>query len=132
MVPLSGRYRRETQFSNVDLPAPLGPINPTIWPSSTPNEIADKACSPENDSDTPLSSRSCMRLPPQDCSYDVDQTDQAAGQELDAQDQQNAVDHHLRVFELAQELGRQRQIYAPEERAGARMQAADHGHGQKR
>ena len=54
MVPLSGRYRRETQFSNVDLPAPLGPINPTIWPSSTPNEIVDKARRPENDSDTPL------------------------------------------------------------------------------
>src|SRR6202035_2424345 len=42
---LAGRVPASTA-SNVDLPAPLGPMSPVMWPGSTSRETASTACIP--------------------------------------------------------------------------------------
>src|SRR5437868_12164130 len=120
------------QLSNMDLPAPFGPIRPTISPYATVNETSESACRPENDSDRSRSSRSAMRHPARGTPQDFSQADQAAGKKLNTKNKCHAVNHHLGVLELAQQFGRKREIGAAEQRASARMQPADHGHAQER
>src|ERR1700730_9224564 len=46
MLPADGWYRRLMQLNRLVLPAPLGPINPTIWPSRMSNETLSRAATP--------------------------------------------------------------------------------------
>ena len=46
MLPEEGVYKRERQLNSVVLPAPLGPIRPTILPASTSNETPSSATMP--------------------------------------------------------------------------------------
>ena len=46
--PESGRYSRVITLKSVVLPAPFGPIRPTIWPGSTSSETSSMATIPPN------------------------------------------------------------------------------------
>src|SRR5690242_13473565 len=119
------------QFRSVDLPAPLGPIKPTISASATRKDTSASARSPENERDRLLISSSGIEGSPQGGVDALHEADQAAGEILHAGNESDAVDHHLRVLELAQHLRSQRQVRSAEKRAGARMQTSDDRHGQK-
>src|SRR5688572_24376915 len=58
MRPSVGVSSPATKFSSVDLPAPLGPINPTIAPAGTRNEAPLTAWTPPNSLVSPVTSRS--------------------------------------------------------------------------
>src|SRR5579883_2041385 len=105
------------QLRSVDLPAPLGPMRPTISPASTASETSLSARRPEKDSDRRSTSSSATRHPPPRAGGEIAEADQPARQELHAEDECRAVDNHLRILELAENLGRERQIGAAEQRA---------------
>ena len=44
--PLFGVYSRLTQLNSVVLPAPLGPISPTMWPGAMSKETSSRATIP--------------------------------------------------------------------------------------
>src|SRR4051794_5001670 len=132
MCPDSGRYSRDTQLSSVDLPAPFGPIRPTISPSSTLNETSANARRPENASETLAISRRVMDPPAQGAPCEIHEANQSAGNKLHTEDEHHAVDHHLCILELAQDFRREREIGAAQQGAAARVQASDHRHGKKR
>ena len=46
MLPAVGWYSRLTQLNKLVLPAPFGPIKPTIWPSTMSNETLSSAATP--------------------------------------------------------------------------------------
>src|SRR5919204_3336089 len=51
-LPAEGRSNPLSTFTSVDLPAPFGPIRPTISPRPSSSVTSRSACTPANDRDT--------------------------------------------------------------------------------
>src|SRR5271167_3179434 len=64
MRPRVGRVMPEMQLSSVLLPAPLGPISPTIDPVSSANETSLRAWMPPKSTDTDSMERHVISRPP--------------------------------------------------------------------
>ena len=50
--PSLNAYRRDRQLNIVVLPAPFGPMKPTMWPAATENETRSSATMPPKRTDT--------------------------------------------------------------------------------
>jgi hypothetical protein len=62
MLPSEKLYRRERQLNSVVLPAPLGPIRPTMWPCGTEKETLSSAVMPPKRTLTPSTRSRSARL----------------------------------------------------------------------
>src|SRR6476660_4412420 len=138
----SGRSTPATTAKQVVLPAPLGPIRPTIWPSGTvkltsctarrPLKLLDTCASSSNPVISALvalggramqSQRPAQRRP------------DAVGQEHDDEQEAEAVEHLLDAgdvdaegtHDLAQSLGQRGEQKSPDDGAEERADAADDG-----
>src|SRR5215472_16890049 len=65
--PTSGRLKPQITLSSVVLPAPLGPMMPTISPARNVAETRSRARTPPNEIETPSTARVVMSSPPPDC-----------------------------------------------------------------
>src|SRR5437868_14838109 len=100
--PRVGRVIPEMQLSSVLLPAPLGPINPTIDPVSSANETSLRAWMPPKSTDTDSMERQVISRPPPEPSQHAPQP---LGHEHHDDDQQEAEYQARRIFDAAQQLG---------------------------
>src|SRR4051794_32923596 len=110
------------QLKIVVLPAPFGPIKPTISNSSTFNETSDRACRPPKRIDTPAASRTGMEPlslePPPDRRSDRAEPIGLEDQCHDGEGARKRLDDQLLVVldELdTEEVGQVRQVLAPED-----------------
>src|SRR5579863_183766 len=89
MRPPLGAKSPATQLKKVDLPAPLGPIRPTISPASTVSVASDRARKPPKLRETRSASSSMhgLGLAGEGGAQTLPQHDQAAG--LEAREQQD-------------------------------------------
>src|SRR4051812_8735006 len=87
MRPRVGRVMPEMQLSSVLLPAPLGPISPTIDPVSSANETSRRAWMPPKSTDTVSMERQVISRPPPEATQHAPQP---LGHEHHDDDQQQA------------------------------------------
>src|SRR5437868_1290825 len=92
--PASGAWKPAMAANSVVLPAPLGPISPTISPWRTSSEAWSTAFSPPNDLERPRTS-SMARLSPE-------QAHQAVRQSGHDQHQHDAIDHQAERLHVLQ------------------------------
>src|SRR5258707_308819 len=92
--PASGVWKPAIAANSVVLPAPLGPISPTISPSRTSSEAWSTAFRPPNDFESSRTS-SMARLP-------SEQAHQAVRQARHDQHQHDAVDHQTERLHVLQ------------------------------
>src|SRR4029450_5229447 len=124
-LPASGAWKPAMAANSVVLPAPLGPIRPTISPWCTSSDAWSTALRPPNDLERPRTSSMGGPSP--------EQAHQAIRQTRDDQHQHDAVDHEaerLDVLQRRHDAGqrarhlvddgeRHRADQRPEEAAGA-------------
>src|SRR6201996_3771479 len=92
--PASGRWKPAMAANSVVLPAPLGPIRPTISPAFTVSDAWSTAFRPPKALERPCTS-STARPPPE-------QARQPIGQAADDQDQHRAIDDQAERLDVLQ------------------------------
>src|SRR5580692_11068811 len=122
MRPRVGRVMPEMQFSSVLLPAPLGPINPTIDPDSSAKLTPVKARMPPKSTETSSIAR---RLMGRAISGRSRQTPRHTPQTL-------RHEHHpRRILEAAQQFGDDDIECGADDRTADGAEPADHHHAQE-
>src|SRR5439155_19349025 len=135
MLPACDGIYPVTRFTSVVLPAPLGPINPKMVPSSISNDTPSTARTPPKWRRT---SESCSRAltwtPSGRQPFRADQgeataSDDALRPEDDDEDEDDAVHDVAIRGELAHDLGQRGEEHGADNRTEHIRGAADHGEG---
>src|SRR5690606_2270823 len=125
-VPALGRRVPLMRLNAVVLPAPFGPIRPTMAPCSTSKLTSRSAARPPKDFErfsTRSSAAMSTSLPR--AAQARRQRRQAVGQESQDEDERGAVEDVLRVHGGPEELRQGRQDQRPDERPPDGVPAAD-------
>src|SRR5262249_27856712 len=132
--PTSVARNPEMRWNSVVLPAPFGPMSPTISPGATSKLTPETACSPPKRLRTPTTSRSAMSggratARPRAPESRVD----ALGQEQDDADEEQAVDHEVEARPSGtgevnpRDLGQRREDERAQEQPEERPRTSHHG-----
>src|SRR3972149_2444067 len=103
ITPESGTRAPDTRLNSVVLPAPLGPIRPTISPWFTWKSTRVTAASPPKCLVTPSPSRIRMLPRPPSVPPLLHEAHQAMGQEHDDNHQDHAGQKHVIIGELGEQ-----------------------------
>src|ERR1700704_6857723 len=126
--PVVGRVNPKMQWSSVLLPAPLGPISPTMAPASKEKLTSVNAWTPPKSTDTFSMARRVISALPYESSRHAPQ---ALRHEHHDHDQQQPEDEARCVLDAAQQLGNDDVERRADDRAADRAQPADHHHAQE-